>query len=290
MLKKNSSDSVSFKQPLLPFFFQWFPLFNGVLPAERIIALRMGIGITFLLEIIFCIYPYRGTWQHFIQQSIFAESFAWPHLRWSISTVVSFEMTLLIGVIGCFGLVVGKFARLAAVLCFVASVSIFNDLPFATNGGDMLRTPTLLFLCFSPTFKKTRNADGDKLKVPAWPIGMCLFLLSMMYFLNGFHKLHSPDWRDGSVMKDVFGDWNWSLVAGINHLIPLWFGRISAYATLAWELSFPIVAFFPRVRSIWLIIGCIFHIGTFFTLVVGLFPIYSLCLYLPFIPWEKWTK
>ncbi len=36
--------------------------------------------------------------------------------------------------------------------------------------------------------------------------------------------------------------------------------------------------------------GALFHIGIWITLELGFFPPYMLCLYLPLLPWERWTE
>jgi hypothetical protein len=72
--------------------------------------------------------------------------------------------------------------------------------------------------------------------------------------------------------------------------LPLVPGAVAAmtWTTLVWELGFPILIAIPRLRAPTLWIGVFFHLGTAALLTLGPFPLYMLCLYLPFVPWEKW--
>jgi hypothetical protein len=44
------------------------------------------------------------------------------------------------------------------------------------------------------------------------------------------------------------------------------------------------------LRTVTLLLGVVLHIGLAVTLDLGLFSFYMLCLYLPLVPWERWTK
>jgi hypothetical protein len=60
--------------------------------------------------------------------------------------------------------------------------------------------------------------------------------------------------------------------------------------TLVWELGFPVLAVLKRTRTVTLALGVLFHLGTFLTLEVGAFALYSVACYAAFVPWEKWTR
>jgi hypothetical protein len=61
---------------------------------------------------------------------------------------------------------------------------------------------------------------------------------------------------------------------------------IMTWSTLVWELAFPALMLVPKLRAPTLWIGVLFHLGTAVLLTLGPFPLYMLCLYLPFVPWE----
>jgi hypothetical protein len=60
--------------------------------------------------------------------------------------------------------------------------------------------------------------------------------------------------------------------------------------TLVWELGFPILAILPGTRVATLVLGVVFHLGTFITLEVGHFALYAIACYAMFVPWERLGK
>jgi uncharacterized membrane protein YphA (DoxX/SURF4 family) len=66
--------------------------------------------------------------------------------------------------------------------------------------------------------------------------------------------------------------------------------RVLAWATVLWELLFPVLVAMPVTRTATLWIGVLFHVGTLIHLEVGLFPMYALCYYVPLVPWERFRR
>jgi hypothetical protein len=88
-------------------------------------------------------------------------------------------------------------------------------------------------------------------------------------------------------MWNVYHDGNWSLIPGLADHMPGMVYRLSAWATLWWELGFPFLVLYPFTRKVALWLGVLFHIGTAVTLEVSLFPWWCCSLYVPFLPWER---
>jgi hypothetical protein len=277
-------------RPALPGWLRRLPGLDGVVPAERLIALRIVVGVTLLIDLLIGYLPHLDVWRAVLADAPFAERIAWPHWRWSITPAVGIGGTIAIGISGALGLAFGRAIRLSTVAAFAAAISLTNDDPMTTNGGDLMRSSALLILLATPAVRSPRTALGERVFIPSWFATILLLQLAMLYFMNGFYKVQSPAWRDGSVMAGILNDWNWSTVAGISPLIPAFVTRPMAWATLAWELSFPVVLFAPAWRWRWLAVGVLFHLGTIATLVVGFFPLYCLCLYVPFVPWERFRS
>src|SRR5260370_31159000 len=88
--------------------------------------------------------------------------------------------------------------------------------------------------------------------------------LCLYYFAAGFHKLRSPCWRNGSALPALlsarlFG----SPALGVwlaRHRLLAW---SFSWATIVWEVSFPVVLVAPR-EICWLYFagGFLFHLGT----------------------------
>jgi hypothetical protein len=272
--------------PYLPGCLGRWPAIMGPMPAARLVALRVVAGFALLFDVGVTQWPYREFLDGVVASDPFAARFEWPHVRWSISRLVpgSYgpDLTRLLTTLAALGLITGIRVRASAVLAWAGAVSLYQDQNFAANGGDLLRTTLFLILAVAPPVGK-----GEAAFVPRWPATLLLVQLAVCYFMNGAFKATSPAWRDGTVLKTVLLDETWSLVPGLVTYLPDWSMRTGAWATLAWELTFPAMAGFRRTRAVALAIGATFHIGTAFTLVVGMFPIYALCYYVVFLPWER---
>ena len=60
------------------------------------------------------------------------------------------------------------------------------------------------------------------------------------------------------------------------------------WTVLVWEVSFPILVLNRWTRFVALLIGVGFHLGIFASMELGCFVPYTLCIYLAFLPWERW--
>jgi hypothetical protein len=115
--------------------------------------------------------------------------------------------------------------------------------------------------------------------------GYCLYFLTLQlcfsYFAAGFHKVRSPAWRDGSALPGI-------LSARVFGFPPLgawlgrhrWLWRPLSWATVAWEVSFPVVLVAPREVCLgYFACGVLFHLGTAFTMGLNKFIWPFLALY-----------
>jgi hypothetical protein len=122
---------------------------------------------------------------------------------------------------------------------------------------------------------------------PPWPVRLLLLQMMAIYFLNGIYKFAGDDWRSGEIMHRVLANVLWTRFS--YEQLPLLPGAIAVmtWSTLVWELGFPLLVLIPKLRAPTLWIGVLFHIGTGALFTIGPFPLYMLCLYLPFAPWES---
>jgi hypothetical protein len=129
--------------------------------------------------------------------------------------------------------------------------------------------------------------DPRPVLVPGWPVKVLFVQLAVVYFFSGYYKVLSPLWRSGFAMYWASHDLAWSLVPAQAAWLPDWAHRLSALATLVWELGFPFLAVWRPTRAATLLLGVVFHLGTLFTLEVANFALYSLACYAAFAPWER---
>ncbi len=60
------------------------------------------------------------------------------------------------------------------------------------------------------------------------------------------------------------------------------------WTVLVWEVTFPVLAVNRWTRVFALALGACFHLGIFASMELGCFVPYTLCIYLAFLPWERW--
>jgi hypothetical protein len=161
----------------------------------------------------------------------------------------------------CLIVVFGIFSRtkywLSAIV-YLISLNYLNLVYATQNGGDIYLNLFLFILVFFNE-NKTQNDKAQLLNGAVFYFIM--LCVSGIYFINGYVKILNPDWRDGSFLNGV---WNLKYFANPN-LIPSWFFNplmmvLTAWSVILFEIAFPFVLMFKRLR-IWLVfLGLIFHI------------------------------
>lgn len=289
--------------PALPSPVRSWKWLTTPLPAERAAALRIAVGLVLLFDLVVLYLPnLRSLYGPggFGDPSNFDDLFGPPGWRWSVLRLLPAEWgpqaLFAVWLVAAVALLVGYRPRLAAGVAWVCAVS-FNYSNLALhNGGDQLKLIALLMLAFLPTDGRwavrrdpaARSATGPVL-VQAWPIRLLMIQLAIMYFMNGYYKSMGPGWRDGSVMLAVANNPTWAHFSPDYLPLPDAALKALAWATLVWELFFPLLVLMPVTRAATLWVGVFFHVGTLVHLEVGLFPLYALCYYVPFVRWERVT-
>ena len=273
-------------------------------PCERAAALRIVVAALFLSDILIFYLP---AWKYvygpggFGDPSVYDSVFAWPSLKWSLLRLLppTWGPPLLLGVwaVACVVLLLGYRPRLTAFVCWVLAVSFFQANPHTHNGGDQLKLPLLLMLSFLPSdgcwairrHPLARAATGPVFVQP-WPMRLLILQIAVVYFMNGYYKAMGPQWRDGTIMTDVANNPTWAHFSPNYLPLPDVALQTLSYGTLVWELLFPLLILMPVTRNATLWVGVFFHVGTLIHLEVSWFPLYSLCYYVPFVPWERWRR
>jgi hypothetical protein len=288
----------------------WFPLglnrwswLTEAVPAERVAALRIAAALAVLADLFGGYFPHYGLFfspEAVGGRDLFADRFRPGHLDWSVLRVLPDEggPALVFGVwVGAaVALLIGWRPLLAGLVAVVCAVSVANSHPLLTNGGDRLRTTLFLTVAVSCSgavwgVSAVRpRGDPRPVLVPGWPVNVLLVQLAVMYFFNGYYKILSPSWRAGTVMYYASNDLGWSLLPGVAAQVPLGVHQLLAWATLVWELGFPVLVLLRGTRAATLLVGFLFHLATFLTLEVGAFALYAMACYAVFLPWERWRR
>lgn len=282
----------------------WLPGTLGVwlaepVPAARLYALRVGVGILVLPDVLFlyladysALYGVHG----YTQPEVMAPHFpphrgTWSLLNW-LPQGPAWLGLFIVWAFACVGLVLGRWPRLCACVAWACSVSVLYANPYMHSGGDRLRCILLFTLTLSPlpSWKNVRSGTLTS----GWPAKMLLFQLAIMYFFAGAYKLRHPGWQDGLAMYYVLNNSTWCLAPGLfssDHPWMFFACKLASWGTIVWEMGFPLLVLIPWTRwRIALGLGVVFHVLCLVMLQTSTFPLYSLACYLPLVPWERWLK
>jgi hypothetical protein len=269
--------------------------------AERIAALRIGVAAVLLWDILTTYLPQA---QNFFGRDSLGspEVFAGQHIwrRWSLLRGVAdptvLRLFLLAWAVTAILLLIGWLPRISAAFAWVMSISFIGINYYVHNSGDNVRSIALFYLMLSPcaaiwTIRAPRavsKSAEQPVFVAPWALRLLAFQLALIYFVNGVYKLAGPDWREGNVIHAILGNLAWTRFSFDQLPLPYWLTQIMTWTVLFWELTFPLLVMIPWLRGPALWLGVSFHLGTAALLQLGPFPFYMLCLYLPFVPWERY--
>lgn len=202
--------------------------------------------------------------------------------------IVAIQAIVVVAVITWFW--VGKYpnrrAQVRRVAFAVAWLAFLALAAFRASRGKIFHIELLLVwgslpLVFAPG--DATWADRRPQRRTGWPIRSAIGVIATIYCLTGVWKLRNSgiDWVFSENMK-------WSLAWGRVRGEPppwqdlgvfiadhLWMSQVAAGFILLFELTFPVVLFFKRVRPVYVVAAWMFHVGTF--LLLGLDYMVWLC-------------
>lgn len=283
-------------RPWLPKLLRDWRWLNDPIPAERLAALRIGVGLVLLADILLTYFPFRFDYfgpGSLAEPDVFAGHFAPPHWGWSLlrwfPAIFTPTVICLVWASAALFMTVGIVPQLAAFVAWAMSLSVNYSNAYLHNSGDLLRQHLLFFLMLTPcgaTWSLTNRHRGATAVYP-WALRLIFLELVVMYFFNGLYKLaFGSAWQDGSVLHYVLHTPGWARWSPPIDL-PFWLTAGVTYFVLAWELLFPALILIKPTRTPALLVGAGFHVATFFNLEIGPFGLYALCMYLPLLPWER---
>ena len=97
----------------------------------------------------------------------------------------------------------------------------------------------------------------------------CLWYISLQactsYFVAGFSKLKTKNWRTGEALKGFFSSGIYEMSFGLHQVSKRkWLLIISSWALILFECTFPLALLNPQVCLILLVFGLCFHLGAFY--------------------------
>lgn len=172
--------------------------------------------------------------------------------------------------------------RLATVGAFLLHISFLHRNPAIAYGVDLVATLFLFLSSFASSREKARagtlEALAGSLAYRLLQIQVCI-----IYFYSGADKLKGGHWWRGDALwyaltNDQIARWEFSWLAGF----PAAIVGIT-YATLIWELYFPVTVWVPRLRYPTLLMGAAFHAGIALTMRIPFFSAIMVLSYVLFV-------
>lgn len=121
-------------------------------------------------------------------------------------------------------------------------------------------------------------------RFPVWPARLIQMLFCFVYFGAAITKIQTQAFFSGEQMRYwMLSNWNYSNPFG--EVLAMWTPVLLAcgYFTVVWEITFPFLAWRPAGRYFALGVGILFHIMTWITLGLYIFPLICISGYLSFL-------
>jgi hypothetical protein len=324
-LVKNEGTVVGLS-PWLPWPLSRSPWWTEPVRAERLAALRIGLGAVLLLDLLLTYLPNLTDLfgrNSLGSPSIFAFYTSAPHWRWSILAGVEDPRILRtaawLWVLATFSMTIGLFSRTSAITAWVLSTSFAGINSCIDNAGDEIRGIILFYLMVSPCGavwsidrwrqqRASRQASVDlasrralapgpadpeippyrrPIFIHPWPLRLLMIQMILMYFSNGMFKLSGNTWWSGTSLYYVLADLTLARWSYAQIALPFWLTKILTWLVLVWEAGFPVWVALPWTRKAAFLFGVAFHLGIGLSMVLGSFVPYAPCLYLPLVSWER---
>lgn len=162
---------------------------------------------------------------------------------------------------------VGKHISATVLFLFVCLLQRLNM--SIINGGDILARMILFYLIFAGSYhhfvlfkEKEDNTELKKIRnlISNFAALSIMLQLCMAYFSAGIYKLIDPVWFRGEATYYVMSMERYTGTGWNRYIVhQRWFDYIANYATLLFELLFPLLVWKKKFRRPLLAAGLLFH-------------------------------
>ena len=133
-------------------------------------------------------------------------------------------------------------------------------------------------------WKDGREASAIPPLVPVWPARLIQILFCFIYFGSAITKIQTHAFFSGEQLRYwMLSNWNYANPVGELMATSTPLLLISGYITVVWEISFPFLTWRPTGRYFALGIGVLFHVMTWISLGLWIFPLICISCYLAFL-------
>lgn len=208
---------------------------------------------------------------------------------WSLGTLGEVQAFFAVFLATCVAVVVGLGGRLSFGLAWLGVVSMMNRTAVWTDGSDVVLKVFGFYLLFMP-LTRVWSVDaawrrGAPAAVAGWPLRLFQLQVCILYVRTGIVKAIDQRWQEGEAVYHALSTsylWRFDLRGLLaNPLFQGW-TVVATYATLVFEIGFPLVLF-ARLRRPVLLAGLALHLGIASMMSLGGFSEAILWTYLAFV-------
>jgi hypothetical protein len=182
------------------------------------------------------------------------------------------------------GLILGimrKFTRISSILVYVTTVLLFNRVYLVITGGNYLIHIFLFYLIFV-------NENGKRAGINAFLsnafIWACRIQVIYVYFFASIYKLTGETWMNGSALKYLLNMQEFSLPFMVGNMGNMdWLLTLGTYLSLGYQLFFPMLVWFKKIKIPYLILGVCFHVATIVIMGIPVFGLIMIVSYIIFL-------
>jgi hypothetical protein len=198
---------------------------------------------------------------------------------------VYFILTVL--VLSCVNLITSKVSVVTDILLWFLVVNLHNMIYSSLTGGDNLLNQFLFFNCFlsarytvNASWQNTLKRFVHNLAVVAIITQVCL-----AYFLSAVAKLSDTSWLSGMAIAQISELRHFSLYAPVK--LPQAMSQFLNYTVLVYQLLFPVLVWFNKIKKPFIIIGILMHLYIAFVMGLVGFGVIMIVSYVYFWPIDK---
>ena len=186
--------------------------------------------------------------------------------------------------------------RYSAIVAFIMHVSFLHRDMVPSYGVDMIASFFLFYLCLADYSDKRKQTSGRTM-LGSMACRLIQVQVCIIYAYSGLDKVKGVQWWGGEALWGVVSNvqiarWDFSFVS---HL-PL--ALVAAtYATLAWEIYFPVLVWTKSLRNSMLLFGLALHFGIGLVVNIPFFASIMMISYIVFLDetvaarvWKKINK
>lgn len=231
-----------------------------------------------------------GTW---IPRELSAEAlpkllqpaFSWMFWPDTLSPVMHVILIVLL-----FFLLLGVGGRWLMWMAWIINAGFIQRNYSVNFGADIIANLLLFYMAFTQSCARLsiiprQNTQPQSDFVTSAFTRMIQVQMCAIYAFTGWEKLKGGTWWDGTALWSVMANpqmttMDFTFLRDISFIFPL-----LAYATVIFEVYFPVMVAWSKTRHVWLSIGVGFHLGIAF--LMGLFPFATVMLSSYFLFMDK---